>query len=228
MRTLLLRRMCVVGATALIVAGVAADALAEPVSLSGSITVNMHEGPVFVLNGPGFTLAGANDFTALGPEGLDFYAFCGRDPVGCRPGEQLQMSGATSGELFIGPSTLMLGGITHSAQAFLTGRFDAPSRTVPSPSRVAMLEAPFTFNGTLRVAGAGGENLLLTAATGSGTATARLFWSGDPVFGFADENDRITYSFDSAAAPVPEPASVILLGSGLVATLARRRRQSCH
>ena len=65
--------------------------------------------------------------------------------------------------------------------------------------------------------------LLLTAAVaGRGTASIELFGEGDP-FRVSDT----LYSFSPAAAnPVPEPGTLILLGSGVAVAIRRIRRRS--
>ena len=199
---------------------------ADPVRLSGAIALNTHEGPSFHLSGPGFVLTGAFEFRAIDPGGMDVYAYCNKTVPGCLPGDTLQMSAEIEDEINIGLSRLTLNGVLHDdVHTLLGGRFDAPSVTITGEAPMAFFDSPFTFAGWLRVTNPAGQQIFFTTATGSGTARARLFWS-NPEIGYYDENDSITYEFEDAAAPVPEPATLLLLGSGLAGILVRRRRGS--
>lgn len=213
---------------------VAISAAADPVALSGSISVNTLEGPAFNLSGDGFRIFGvvgtppSLNFSQV----ADFYIYCGahNGPAGsCLPGQFIQLAGGTVGEAFLGNADVTVNGVSYSnAQFFMNGNFFADSVEVPEPPDGRFpsitLSSPFTFFGHLRATTGDGIGLIDTDAAGTGTATASLIWSGDAGLGYFDENDDIAYFFSSPGAQTPEPASLLLLGTGAAWLIRRRRR----
>ena len=218
----------------LAVLALAMPASADPVVLSGSISVNTLEGPAFNLIGDGFRIFGvvgtppSLNFSQV----ADFYIYCGahNGPAGaCLPGQFIQLAGGTVGEAFLGNADVTVNGVSYSnAKFFMNGNFFADSVEVPEPPAgqfpFIRLSSPFTFFGHLRATTGDGAELINTDAAGTGTATASLIWSGDPGFGFFDEHDEIAYFFSSPGAQTPEPASLLLLGTGAAWLMGRRRR----
>ena len=66
------------------------------------------------------------------------------------------------------------------------------------------------------------DPIRITSASGEfrdidlfGSATARVAFAPHAVFPGAFNVERLTYDFEAAAGPAPEPASMLLLGTGL-------------
>jgi hypothetical protein len=84
--------------------------------------------------------------------------------------------------------------------------------------------APFTFTGEIRLPWPSGTPFRPPVPIfGSGIATARFAWPIDS--GGAWRLQHLRYDFSDAAA-VPEPMSLLLVGTGLAALAHRRRRNT--
>ena len=146
----------------------------------------------------------------------------------CEPGGTVDLGSRYLGDFGRGAATI--DGTSYS-DVVLTGPviFSAPGIIVPSTHADFTVVRPFTFEAAVR--GIADFNLPTQRTVfevllfGQGTVTASFLAS--PV----SSEQPLLFSFDSvrydfsAAEPVPEPATLLLLGSGLAALAARHRRR---
>ena len=215
----------VLSAVPALVFGVA-TAAAEPIQItSGSLVFPASPMPITVeLAGAGFTFSGSTGTQQLW---LSPYGEC-LVPA-CLPGSTVSLHTGGSEATYIfatatyqGQTFDNFGGI-NAASGLLTEW--TGSLELPSNFAGGSLSAPFSFSGVFRLTDDQTGLSQRVDLFGSGIATVTFGPYGSPEHPNAFGTQSVRFDF-ADVAPTPEPASLLLLGTGLCAIAAARRRRT--
>ncbi len=225
----LVRTLRVVGIALLSSTSALSSLSAEPITVTSGFFISPEDGP------PGFSFLG-NRFILSAF--LPLVTRSPQDPclAGCLPGTSVDMSTAAGGEsastqFTVGTSPgALINGVEFGdlsqfgPQLGLAGtlQFNAPVVVLPPLQSFRPVTVPFAFNA--QVSGFALEDidglspLFQVSLVGQGTAKLEFLERIDGMY----HEPYVTYTF---SAPVPEPASFVLLGTGIAAFVVRHRRR---
>ncbi len=219
--------ICAFGIVFLSVLSIPPAANAGPVSIttgSVSVTSNIRDIISFDFSGNGLSVKGF-DLHAASPQ---YMSPCLTSASLCQPGDLIsptalrQLSaepGSGSSVTFNGTSVLVSWAAHDS---FL--QFTGPGVIIPDSADPITLTMPFEMAGTVNVHALNDPRPVIfsTTITGSGIATLTLRRPAGNQAGFAIDTAR----YDFSPAAVPEPATVVLLTTGLAGIVVRKCRRS--
>jgi hypothetical protein len=203
-------------------------ARADTITISGGAltAVGIFGFTSFTLTGEGFEVVGGREPGGVGPAGSCFP---------CVAGDPINFDSRFVGEFTLGSGPAIVDGVSY-AKLWYTGvlAFDGETMAFPGGSSSVDLTSPFSLvsegvlgersflQGYLTDPFANSDPPVFRAdVTGRGVASATYFEGITPGEFFFRQ---VTYSF-LAPQPVPEPTSLLLVGSGLIGVGVRHWRR---
>ena len=230
----LTRGIRVIGIAALWSASALTGVSADPITVTSGLFVSPEDSP------PGFRFLGTDGFVLVGHNPR--VSASPRDPCvsGCLPGTMVNMSTVAGGlapfSLGISVEANIMGTEYFRSEPFggwLAGtlRFDAPVVTLPPLESPTPLTVPFVFSG--HVTGFS-RNTVDDVDPGVALFDVSLVGQGTAMLEFLDRRGGsyfepyVTYTFSDTLEPVPEPGTLLLLATGLVAGVRRWAQSREH
>ena len=151
----------------------------------------------------------------------------------CVAGQSISINGHFAGGSTLGYGPATVNGVSYERVYFQPAslNFNAPTIIVPlDNSPLVTINVPFTLTGSIGLTLNPDQPpaFFTTTLGGQGIATLILNSYFTETNGWLHDFQSVTFNFSPAPEAVPEPATLILFGTGLaaVATRDRRRRRS--